>query len=59
MKMYEMYSSNWIVFQPDVIIDAAQGCLWKVELNLSAFPNMISDRYINQFNSSLVFLSRQ
>lgn len=41
---YEMYSNNWIVFQPDIIIDAIQGCMWKTEINLSAFPDMISDR---------------
>ncbi|XP_060802402.1 regulator of MON1-CCZ1 complex isoform X2 [Amyelois transitella] len=27
-----MYSSNWVVFQPDYIIDARLGCLWRVSL---------------------------
>ncbi|CAK1544829.1 unnamed protein product [Leptosia nina] len=27
-----MYSGNWVVFQPDYIIDARLGCLWTVNL---------------------------
>ncbi|CAG4946357.1 unnamed protein product [Parnassius apollo] len=27
-----MYSGNWVVFQPDYIIDARLGCLWRVNL---------------------------
>lgn len=42
----EMYSSNWIVFQPDKIIDAMRGCMHKVMLNLKSFPYMISDRCV-------------
>ncbi|KAF6029890.1 C18orf8 [Bugula neritina] len=41
---YEMYSNNWIVFQPDVIIDAVQGCMWKTEISLPGFVDMISDK---------------
>nr|CAG4638295.1 EOG090X028B [Cyclestheria hislopi] len=31
----EMYSPNWVFFQPNVIIDAILGCLWSLELRLS------------------------
>ncbi len=30
----EMYSMNWIMFLPNVIIDAKLGCFWYIELNL-------------------------
>ena len=30
----EMYSMNWIMFLPNVIIDAKIGCFWFLELNL-------------------------
>ncbi|CAH0761428.1 unnamed protein product [Diatraea saccharalis] len=36
-----MYSSNWVVFQPDYIIDARLGCLWKVSLVPSALAHQI------------------
>ena len=52
---FEMYSSNWIVFQPDIIIDAVQGCMWKTELNLSAFPDMIADRCVPCFRGQWSF----
>ncbi|XP_067932281.1 regulator of MON1-CCZ1 complex-like [Watersipora subatra] len=42
-KSYNMYS-NWVVFQPDVIIDSGHGCMWKTELYLPSFVDMISDR---------------
>ncbi|XP_077291953.1 regulator of MON1-CCZ1 complex protein bulli [Arctopsyche grandis] len=28
----QMYSGNWVVFQPDIVIDARLGCLWRVVL---------------------------
>ncbi|XP_053606190.1 regulator of MON1-CCZ1 complex isoform X2 [Plodia interpunctella] len=31
-QLCPMYSSNWVVFQPDYIIDARLGCLWRVDL---------------------------
>ena len=34
-KSCELYSSNWVVFQPDIVIDAKLGLLW--ELRLSVF----------------------
>lgn len=31
----EMYSPNWVFFQPNIIIDAIIGCLWNLELVLA------------------------
>nr|CAG4649144.1 EOG090X028B [Scapholeberis mucronata] len=31
----EMYSPNWVFFQPNIIIDAILGCLWTLELVLT------------------------
>ncbi|KAL3226363.1 hypothetical protein MRX96_004455 [Rhipicephalus microplus] len=31
---YELYSPNWVVFQPNIVIDAKIGCLWYVTLRL-------------------------
>ncbi|XP_073947020.1 LOW QUALITY PROTEIN: regulator of MON1-CCZ1 complex protein bulli [Choristoneura fumiferana] len=31
-QLCPMYSGNWVVFQPDYIIDARLGCLWRVRL---------------------------
>lgn len=31
----EMYSMNWIMFLPNVIIDAKLGCFWYMQLNLN------------------------
>ena len=28
------YSPNWVTFVPDIIIDAKQGRMWKVQLKL-------------------------
>lgn len=39
---YEMYSFNWILFQPNVIIDANSGRLWQLNINLDLICNMIS-----------------
>ena len=40
----EMYSSKWIFFQPDLVIDAQYGVMWHLRLNLAAISNMISDK---------------
>ncbi|KAK2723768.1 regulator of MON1-CCZ1 complex-like [Artemia franciscana] len=39
----EMYASSWVIFQPDIIIDAKLGCMWKLSLLLEPLANMISD----------------
>lgn len=40
----DMYSQNWIVFQPNIIIDAKLGCLWQVMIKLEPLAVMISDK---------------
>ncbi|CAH1776277.1 unnamed protein product, partial [Owenia fusiformis] len=40
----ELYSQSWIVFQPNVVIDAKLGCLWYVQLKLEPLVTMIPDK---------------
>ena len=40
----ELYSSKWIFFQPDVVIDAQYGVIWLLKLNLTAISNMMTDK---------------
>ncbi|OWF47157.1 uncharacterized protein C18orf8-like [Mizuhopecten yessoensis] len=40
----ELYSPNWIVFQPNIIIDAKLGCLWYVKLLSGPLVVMIPDK---------------
>ncbi|XP_063227764.1 regulator of MON1-CCZ1 complex isoform X2 [Bacillus rossius redtenbacheri] len=40
----ELYSPNWVVFQPNIVIDAKLGCLWYVELNLKPLIGLIPDK---------------
>lgn len=40
----DMYSQNWIVFQPNIIIDAKLGCLWQVMIKLEPLAVMITDK---------------
>ncbi|XP_066997555.1 regulator of MON1-CCZ1 complex [Anabrus simplex] len=40
----ELYSPNWVVFQPNIVIDAKLGCLWYVELCLEPLVDLIPDR---------------
>nr|CAG4641510.1 EOG090X028B [Eurycercus lamellatus] len=37
----EMYSPNWVFFQPNIIIDAILGCLWTLELILEPFVDCV------------------
>ncbi|CAH0546234.1 unnamed protein product [Brassicogethes aeneus] len=39
----ELYSPNWVVFQPNVVIDAKLGCLWHIYLCLPEFSRLIPD----------------
>ncbi|XP_060521018.1 regulator of MON1-CCZ1 complex isoform X2 [Cylas formicarius] len=41
MHICELYSPNWVVFQPNIVIDAKLGCLWYIKLNLTVFCNYI------------------
>ncbi|CAH0584557.1 unnamed protein product [Chrysodeixis includens] len=36
-----MYSDTWVVFQPDYIIDARLGCLWRVKLIPSGLAHSV------------------
>ncbi|XP_032780972.2 regulator of MON1-CCZ1 complex [Daphnia magna] len=36
----ELYSPNWVFFQPNIIIDALLGCLWSLELVLTPLIDM-------------------
>jgi len=40
----ESYSPNWVVFQPNIIIDAKLGSLWKLSVKLTSLINMIEDK---------------
>jgi len=40
----ESYSANWVVFQPNIIIDAKLGCLWMLSCKLESLINMIDDK---------------
>ncbi|XP_071807803.1 regulator of MON1-CCZ1 complex-like isoform X2 [Asterias amurensis] len=40
----ELYSPNWVVFQPNTVIDARLGCLWHVHLRLEPLVTMIPDK---------------
>ena len=42
--MCESYSPNWVVFQPNIIIDAKLACLWKLNVKLISLINMIEDK---------------
>lgn len=48
--MYQLFivtdSATWVVFQPDVVIDARLGCFWCISLNLSALCKLVDDRVI-------------
>ncbi|CAH1992180.1 unnamed protein product [Acanthoscelides obtectus] len=39
----DLYSPNWVVFQPNIIIDAKLGCLWHINLRLVELCSQISD----------------
>ncbi|XP_023219374.1 uncharacterized protein C18orf8 homolog [Centruroides sculpturatus] len=43
-QVCDLYSPNWVVFQPNIIIDAKLGCLWYVQLQLEPIINMIDNK---------------
>lgn len=55
-------SPNWVLFQPNIVIDAKLGCLWYVKLRLESLCNLITDRVrlvellLNRTNAKLVLL---
>lgn len=42
----QLYSPNWVVFQPNIIIDVKLGCLWYIELRLEALVKLITDKIV-------------
>ncbi|XP_021069840.1 regulator of MON1-CCZ1 complex [Mus pahari] len=40
----KLYSSSWIVFQPDIIISASQGYLWSLQVKLEPIVNLLPDK---------------
>ncbi|XP_018318793.1 regulator of MON1-CCZ1 complex [Agrilus planipennis] len=39
----ELYSADWVVFQPNIVIDAKLGCLWCIHLILPELCRQIPD----------------
>ncbi|KAF0295090.1 Regulator of MON1-CCZ1 complex [Amphibalanus amphitrite] len=39
----ELYAATWVVFQPNIIIDAKLGCFWTLELCAAAIPGALPD----------------
>ncbi|XP_012252162.2 regulator of MON1-CCZ1 complex [Athalia rosae] len=42
----QLYSPSWVVFQPNIIIDAKLGCLWFIELRLESLVKLIPDKVL-------------
>ncbi|XP_077208716.1 regulator of MON1-CCZ1 complex isoform X3 [Paroedura picta] len=40
----KLYSSSWIVFQPDIIISAIEGYLWNLQVKLEPIVNLLPDK---------------
>jgi len=40
----ELYSPKWVFFQPNIIVDAQHGVIWRLGLNLVAVSNMTTDK---------------
>ncbi|XP_012157077.1 uncharacterized protein C18orf8 isoform X2 [Ceratitis capitata] len=40
----ELYSINWVLFQPNIVIDAMLGCMWYLNLDVEPLCTLISDR---------------
>ncbi|XP_050402263.1 regulator of MON1-CCZ1 complex [Patella vulgata] len=59
----DLYSANWIVFQPNIVIDAKLGCLWYIKITLQPLVAMIYDKAVlisfllNRRDSKMVILS--
>ena len=45
-QLCQLYSPNWVVFQPNIVIDVKLGCLWYVELKLEALVKLITDKVL-------------
>ncbi|OCT95080.1 uncharacterized protein LOC100137621 isoform X1 [Xenopus laevis] len=40
----KLYSSSWIVFQPDIIISASEGYLWYLRIKLQPIVHLLQDK---------------
>lgn len=40
----ELYSPNWVIFHPNVVLDAKLGCFWYLQLNLESIVYMLTDK---------------
>ncbi|ALC43226.1 CG8270 [Drosophila busckii] len=40
----ELYSTHWVLFQPNIVIDAKLGCMWYLRLAIEPLCHLISDR---------------
>ncbi|KAH8304023.1 hypothetical protein KR018_005920 [Drosophila ironensis] len=40
----ELYSTHWVLFQPNIVIDAKLGCMWYLNLCIEPLCHLISDR---------------
>ncbi|KAB7498356.1 Uncharacterized protein Anas_04551 [Armadillidium nasatum] len=40
----QLYAPTWVVFQPDIIIDARLGCMWKLNIDLEVLPGHVEDK---------------
>ncbi|MEE6464226.1 hypothetical protein FKM82_006215 [Ascaphus truei] len=40
----KLYSSSWIVFQPDIIISASEGYLWYIRIKLQPIVHLLPDK---------------
>lgn len=40
----ELYSPKWVFFQPDLIVDAQYGVIWRLILSLEATSNMMPEK---------------
>ena len=40
----ELYSTKWIFFQPNIIIDVQYGVIWRLRLNLTTISSMMNDK---------------
>lgn len=42
----ELYSPKWVFFQPNIIVDAQYGVIWRLWLNLGAISSMMADKCV-------------
>ncbi|XP_063585002.1 regulator of MON1-CCZ1 complex-like isoform X2 [Penaeus indicus] len=40
----ELYAPTWVVFQPDIVIDARLGCMWHLQLRLDCLAKVMEDK---------------